>query len=173
MTVSWTDAMKRDVHDLLGVGGKSASQAAGIINQKYDVYVTRNAIIGIAHRSGIRMKTSNRASAAGYLKVHSRIVARAAQPKIHPALLAKKKSDHPVTSAIWELVELTGTEKQLADLSNKECHFPLDGPTGRVYCSQPVFETKSYCEGHCIICFTLPKKLLDAEAEEDGSGDGN
>lgn len=156
---SWTEAMKEDVRALLET--HSASRTADAINKKYGTHFTRNSVIGISHRAGIKGNRSR-----------YKIQKDAPAPRYRRPFIPKDKTKEPfphatdrsaINSKEWK--EKSGCEKTLAQTEKKDCMFPIDTDEGRMYCAREKLEHVSYCEKHAEICYTAPRQLHEDAAD--------
>lgn len=149
--------------------GKSAAEIAKTLGEG----VTRNAVIGKAHRMGLSgrpspikktksggKKTEKKASTtpkAPKAKVTAKpkpSVSKTTMPKDPikpiPAALAKKKGDAP-----------SGEGLSILDLTDRICKWPFGDPQDPDFhfCGKPVHPGKPYCAPHCAEAYqTLQRK---------------
>ena len=153
--MSWTDEKVSKLRDLWGKG-QTASQIAGIIGG-----VSRNAVIGKAHRLNLSAKikkrsavTQNNTGAAFSGNVNIRKVSRKNRFKS----LLLDKSFEPAKNL------------QLEDLNEHTCKYMEAHPNEKdsSFCGRKTVEKFSYCPLHLIVVFQPKGKKEDiSENEED------
>lgn len=116
--------------------------------------VTRNAVIGRAHRFKVKVSHIN-----GRPQGSPKMTAWRKKPKLQlydfsegkrPVMVSKPKKFAVVRKRTVRPPEDSPHKCLFAVLDRKKCHWPLwadDGTGERFYCGAPV-EGKTYCEGH-------------------------
>ncbi len=131
--MAWTDDKINKLQKLWGKG-LTASQIA----EKLGDGITRNAVIGKAHR----------------LKLPSRPSPVKAEPV--------KKAPPPPPEKKEEVVETKKTS--LLDLTEQTCKWPIGHPgdANFYFCGKPSRPGVPYCPDHCLMAFQaqLPRKAL-------------
>lgn len=130
--MSWTDdriSLLKDLWDK----GLSASQIAGELGEG----VTRNAVIGKAHRMGLSSRPSPVKGEAASTE--------APQPRRAPA---PKKENKKVT---------------LLDLTERMCKWPIGHPgeADFQFCGKPSLPTFPYCADHCAQAYQVQQPRRD------------
>ena len=129
----------------------SASQISILLKKEFGVDKSRNSIIGICHRKGIKLHSNikNRPKIEG-IKIPR---PRKFNDIINKASKALEKSK-PVNPDTIVPIILEPTGKHISELGEKECSWPLN-VSEQVYCGLPVVRSKdrlniwsSYCQVH-------------------------
>jgi GcrA cell cycle regulator len=131
--MSWTEeriALLKGLWDK----GLSASQIAGELGEG----VTRNAVIGKAHRMGLSSRPSPVKGEAG----------TAAAPQVKRAPAPPKKEQVKVT---------------LLDLTERMCKWPIGHPgePDFQFCGKPSLPTFPYCADHCAQAYQVQQPRRD------------
>jgi len=141
----WTAARTRVALALFN-SGLSAARIAGEIGG-----VTRNAVIGKVHRSGLSEANRKKSRAAGQsrAKRRQRITDAAAR---RPVKLPPK--DAPIPPSIIDQQIPPEQRRTLAQLDNACCHWPVGDPQaeGFFFCGAPKAndECTPYCPSHLV-----------------------
>ncbi|MDG1727324.1 MAG: GcrA family cell cycle regulator [Emcibacteraceae bacterium] len=139
--MAWTDDRVEKLRELWDKG-LSASQIANELAEG----VTRNAVIGKAHRMGLASRPS---------PVKSDPAKRAA------AAAAKKKAAVP-KKAPASKVTSTGGKVSILDLTESMCKWPIGHPgeANFHFCGKPSQPTFPYCANHCVEAYQVqqPRK---------------
>lgn len=149
----------------LDAEGRSASQIAEALGNEFGVYKTRNAIIGLIHRMGLRKKRESRANKP------------APAPPVPPV---KKQSRHsgrpeggrplrlaPVKAPIAPILVPSASAPVggigLLDLEHQHCRAIVGrGPDGlATFCGAPK-SAGSYCAEHAHVYFARPASFREA-----------
>ncbi len=154
--MSWTD----DRIDLLKAhweAGMTASQIADVLGQG----VSRNAVIGKAHRLGLEARPSPVKVTEAAAAVIEAVVAAA--EGVVEGLVASTPTPRPApkraprTAAMAKPVRTT-----LLDLNEKVCKWPIGHPgeTDFHFCGKPAQASFPYCSEHCAIAYQaqLPRR---------------
>lgn len=152
--MAWTDERVDMLKQYWGQG-KSASQIAALLGD-----VTRNAVIGKAHRLGLSGRPSpirNR-PATPRPKAAKQKRSRAEAPRLATAraapLIAPAEPPPP---------PLNGTGVSLAELTEKMCRWPNGDPRepGFHFCGHEVHPGSSYCPYHTAEAYQKPARKED------------
>jgi GcrA cell cycle regulator len=139
--MAWTDDRVEKLRELWDKG-LSASQIAKELAEG----VTRNAVIGKAHRMGLASRPS---------PVKSDPAKRAA------AAAAKKKAAAPKKSPATKVAPTTG-KVSILDLTESMCKWPIGHPgeANFHFCGKPSQPTFPYCANHCVEAYQVqqPRK---------------
>ena len=139
--MAWTDDRVEKLRELWDKG-LSASQIAKELAEG----VTRNAVIGKAHRMGLASRPS---------PVKSEPAKRAA------AAAAKKKAAAPKKSPATKVAPTTG-KVSILDLTESMCKWPIGHPgeANFHFCGKPSQPTFPYCANHCVEAYQVqqPRK---------------
>jgi hypothetical protein len=156
MASIWTDERKALVRRLWVQDGQAASVIAARISHEVGRKVTRNSVIGIAHRSGwalggverVRRQAANKGNGKTWKR--KRQLTPAAQKPLSP--LAKLMADPfvPRTAPVAPLL------LDIQDLGDDQCRYPCtDGPPHR-FCGRGKVPGLPYCPDHAALCFRPP-----------------
>lgn len=121
--------------------------------------VSRNAIIGKMDRLHLRRK---------HLPAHQHKYNPPASPSSNPSAIAAREGEeeHRKRCAKELLIKPIKPGIQLADLKNKQCHYPYgEGPY--TFCGRPVHDHQPYCEGHHKLTHTKARKLIDVPPDKN------
>ena len=147
-------------------GGKTASQIAEELGEG----VSRNAVIGKAHRLGLQARPSPVKGGEGEA-VEAVAAAPAAKPPAAPR--AKPEAvEAPVVAAPVEkpaprratraVANAKPAKTTLLDLSERVCKWPIGHPgePDFHFCGQPSKPSFPYCEEHCLVAYQaqLPRR---------------
>lgn len=120
----------------------SCSEAAAEISAKFRVDVSRNAVIGRAHRLGI---TPHIAPKGGRGRVKA--LPRAKKPIARVKLVPKRQAFKCEPHTGLRFAEVVPLHLALLDLAPEQCRWPYgDGPF--TFCGCDAFTGGSYCEPH-------------------------
>ncbi len=134
-------------------GGMTASQIAEQLGE-----VTRNAVIGKAHRLGLESRPSPVKAVEGETET-----AAAAAPAA-PAATAAAPATAPAPRAAPRAPRVNGKAARttLLDLNEKICKWPIGHPgeTDFHFCGKPSQASFPYCTEHCLIAYQaqLPRR---------------
>jgi len=152
--MSWNEEKVAKLKELWGKGS-TASQIAEIIGG-----ISRNAVIGKAHRLNLSAKIKTRNS-----------------PKNYDLSNANKKINNPVKgrkskfkSLIIEKDFEPENPKQLEELDENSCKWPIGHPNEKsfYFCGRSSLKDFSYCKLHLLYAYQPKGKKDDAlEKEED------
>lgn len=155
VSMSWTDERVALLKKLWGEG-KTAAEIAKELGG-----VTRNAVIGKAHR----LKLSNRVSPIQQNK--KAVVKQASSEDKKPA----PRKRQPVTIA----PAANSKKISLAELKEKMCRWPIGDPQEEDFhfCGGVSVPGLPYCEDHCKVAYQAASRsrILQAEDFEDKSKD--
>lgn len=139
--MAWTDDRVEKLRELWDKG-LSASQIAKELAEG----VTRNAVIGKAHRMGLASRPS---------PVKSDPAKRAA------AAAAKKKAAAPKKAPATKVAPTTG-KVSILNLTESICKWPIGHPgeANFHFCGKPSQPTFPYCANHCVEAYQVqqPRK---------------
>lgn len=145
--MSWTEDRIERLRQLWG-SGKSASEIADMLGG-----VSRNAVIGKAHRLGLSGRPSP-------IKAKPEEEAEAA-PAAAPTSVASPAPARPapVREAVQE-------GANILSLTERMCRWPLGDPkqAGFRFCGKGVFGGLPYCMEHATLAYQAPKKKEDRKA---------
>lgn len=158
--MSWTDARI----EMLRNGWEQGLTASQIAEQLGEG-ISRNAVIGKAHRLGLKARPSPVKGAEAAIEGGAdRIVAAvaavvdAATPAAAPAVRAPA----PVVRKARPVVAAKPAKTSLLDLSEKICKWPIGHPgeTDFHFCGKPSNTGFPYCNEHCLLAYQaqLPRR---------------
>ncbi|MGF1626618.1 MAG: GcrA family cell cycle regulator [Alphaproteobacteria bacterium] len=152
--MAWTDERVAELKQLWEQG-HSASQIATILGE-----VTRNAVIGKAHRLGLSSRPSPiKAGQPGSAqRPKKKPAARRPVPRRRAAPAARAKPERPAAP------KLTDAERRLlavqpqpapADYRGPTCQWPIGDPGQDEFrfCGAPASTGRPYCDAHCQIAY--------------------
>tara|TARA_A100001011_G_scaffold371824_1_gene429583 strand:+ start:583 stop:1074 length:492 start_codon:yes stop_codon:yes gene_type:complete len=149
--MSWTDDKVNKLKDLWGKG-QTASQIAELLGG-----VSRNAVIGKAHRLNLSAKIKTRS-----IPIQSNLT--------HSQNNNTKKSSrkHRFKSLLLDKNFEPAKNLQLEDLNEHTCKYMEGNPdeTGSSFCGRKTIEKFSYCPLHLMIVFQ-PKGKKEEVADKD------
>ena len=152
--MSWTDEKVNKLKDLWGKG-QTASQIAEIIGG-----VSRNAVIGKAHRLNLSAKIKTRS------KISQNNIGTLSS---NNSGLKKGSRKHRFRSLLLDKNFEPAKNLQLEDLNEKTCKYMEGHPDekGSSFCGRKTIEKFSYCPLHLMIVFQPKGKKEDLEDKED------
>ena len=156
----WSDEAVVEFKRLHENAGLSYSQLAGKLMQMFGGHLTRNAMIGKAHR--LNLPRRGHTPARPDRRVHrKRRTARVfvPQPKPKPLPIPKIDDRDIALSQRCTLLQLT----------NETCRWPVGEPNkqGFFFCGAEPVEGKPYCAGHCRRAYE--KNWRYARADHEGT----
>ena len=151
--MSWTEKKIGQLKELWG-NGSTASQIAEIIGG-----ISRNAVIGKAHRLNLSAKIKSRGS-VGIQNTHSNLSGSAIQRKV--------KKSHFKSLIIEQNFE-PENPKQLEELDESSCKWPIGHPNEKIFyfCGRSSLKDFSYCKLHILYAFQ-PKGKKDDSSDKEG-----
>jgi len=151
--MSWTDEKVAKLKELWGKG-KTANQIAGIIGG-----ISRNAVIGKAHRLNLSAKIKTRAAASNE-KFENSIENR--------NIKSNRGRKNRFKSLIIEKDFEPENPKQLEDLDENSCKWPIGHPNEKsfYFCGRTSLKDFSYCKLHLLYAYQ-PKGKKDGSTNKD------
>ena len=147
--MSWTDEKVKKLKDLWGKG-QTASQIAGIIGG-----VSRNAVIGKAHRLNLSAKIKTRSTISQNISSQNNNLKKTSRKNRFRSLLLDKNFEE-------------ARNLQLEDLNEHTCKDMEGHPDekGSSFCGRKTIEKFSYCPLHLMIVFQ-PKGKKDEVVDKE------
>ena len=154
--MSWTEEKVSKLKELWGKG-KTASQIAEIIGG-----ISRNAVIGKAHRLNLSAKIKTRTAISNKsfensIEENNTKSRRGRRSKFRSLIIEKDfEPENP---------------KQLEELTDNDCKFPINHPTDKdfYFCGRTSLKDFSYCKLHLLYAYQSrdSKNKKDDQIEKD------
>ena len=150
--MSWNDEKVNKLKELWG-SGKTASQIAEIIGG-----ISRNAVIGKAHRLNLSAKIKTRVSSSNF----------SSDNKISRTNVTKKSRKFKFQSLLLDKNFEPAKNLQLEELNENTCKYMEGHPdeVGSSFCGRKNVEKFSYCPLHLMMVFQ-PKGKKEEVLEKD------
>ena len=152
--MSWTEEKVTKLKELWGKGS-TASQIAEIIGG-----ISRNAVIGKAHRLNLSAKIKTR---------NSSVTPKNLQTSDQDGIVKKRGRRNKFKSLIIESDFEPENPKQLEELDENVCKWPIGHPneTSFYFCGRKSLKDFSYCKLHLLYAFQPKGKKEDTENKEE------
>ena len=152
--MSWTDEKVAKLKELWGKG-KTASQIAEIID-----CISRNAVIGKAHRLNLSAKIKTRAATS------NKSFENSLEEKNHKS---KKNRRSKFKSLIIDKNFEPENPKQLEELEESICKWPIGHPDeeGFYFCGRSSLKDFSYCKLHLLYAYQPKGKKEEPNEKEE------
>ena len=152
--MSWTEEKVSKLKELWGKG-KTASQIAEIIGG-----ISRNAVIGKAHRLNLSAKIKNRSQT--YKKINENL-------SVGQNERQKRGRRNRLKTLIIEKDFEPENPKQLEELDENSCKWPIGHPDEKkfYFCGRSSLKDFSYCKLHLLYAYQPKGKKEDAVEKEE------
>ena len=152
--MSWNDEKVAKLKELWGKGN-TASQIAEIIGG-----ITRNAVIGKAHRLNLSAKIKTRSTTSNQNSKSSNI-----EPKINSIKGRRSKFKSLLIEKDFE----PENPKQLEELNEDLCKWPIGHPDEKsfYFCGRTSLKDFSYCKLHLLYAYQPKGKKEDANEKDE------
>ena len=152
--MSWNDEKVAKLKELWGKGN-TASQIAEIIGG-----ITRNAVIGKAHRLNLSAKIKTRSTTSNQNSKSSNI-----EPKINSIKGRRSKFKSLLIEKDFE----PENPKQLEELNDDLCKWPIGHPDEKsfYFCGRTSLKDFSYCKLHLLYAYQPKGKKEDANVKDE------
>ena len=152
--MSWTDEKVAKLKELWGKGS-TASQIAEIIGG-----ISRNAVIGKAHRLNLSAKIKTRAATSNQNFDNS---------SVEKDIKGRRSRKSKFKSLIIEKDFEPENPKQLEELDENSCKWPLGHPDEKsfYFCGRSSLKDFSYCKLHLLYAYQPKNKKEDAPNKEE------
>lgn len=143
----------------------SRTEMATMINGRFGVYVTRNAVIGKLTRLGLIDKVVDLAAKRTNGSALKQIKARVEKPKAERT--APFRPAKPVEAEPFQAREAHVEPRRIPfmELTEETCKYECTGsnePRDYLFCGNPTLSGLPYCAGHARLCFMAPGRRARA-----------
>ena len=156
--MSWTPELVDFLKKLWG-SGISAAKISEEISNKFSTRISRNAVIGKAHRLNLSAKIKPRVNLSNNKK-----------NSLYPEKITRRERRNKFKSLLLDKNFEPAKNLTLEELTEKTCKYMEGHPneTTSSFCGRETVEKFSYCPLHLMIVFQPKGKKEDLTDKEDG-----
>ena len=155
--MSWTPELVDLLKKLWG-SGLSAAKISEEISNKFSTRISRNAVIGKAHRLNLSAKIKTRANSSNNKK-----------NILHPEKITRRERRNKFKSLLLDKNFEPAKNLTLEELTDETCKYMEGHPDeeNSSFCGRKTIEKFSYCPLHLMIIFQDPRKKKDENFDKE------